>query len=64
MNLPDALAIELSRNREMLKVQEKFPECAFSAAIIRDAILSGEKAITGGDTAIMLRAYTDLGATG
>ena len=63
MNLLEGLAKQLTRNREILKLYEEIPEGVFGAAMIRESILSGEKAMADGDTVAMLRAYKDLEST-
>lgn len=61
MNILEALMQELNRNRELLTEYEAIgPPGQFGAAIIRQSIKQGERAIAESDTVAMIRCYEDL----
>lgn len=63
MNLIEGLLAELNRNREILKLYEDIPTGTFGAIMIKESIITAERAMSEGDTVAMMRAYEELKAT-
>jgi hypothetical protein len=56
-NLPEALAMEIERNRELLEEYKKIPGGVFGAMVISMAINNAVDALASGDVVEMMKAY-------
>ncbi|KKL55480.1 hypothetical protein LCGC14_2255020 [marine sediment metagenome] len=59
-NLPEAMAKEIQRNRELLEVYKSIPTGGFGARAIDLDIIEGVNALASGDILRILRAYASL----
>ena len=61
-NLPEILAKEIERNRELLEVYKKLPSGAgtFGSAVINIAINNAVNALASGDIVEMIKAYESI----
>jgi hypothetical protein len=59
-NLIDGIQLEINRCQELLKIYEGIPAGAFGGSMIKQAILSAEKAMSGGDVVEMVKCYREL----
>ncbi len=59
-NLPEAMAREIQRNRELLDVYKTIPTGGFGAASIDLDIREGIAALASGDVIRILRSYEAL----
>ena len=57
MNLAEALAKEIERNRELLKLYQGIPTGAFGAAMINHDIKVAVEALASGDIVKIVQAY-------
>ena len=57
MNLAEALASEIQRNRELLKLYEEIPTGAFGAMMIELDITNAVKALASGEVIQIAQAY-------
>lgn len=59
-NLPEELAKEIQRNRELLEEYKKIPMGVFGAIMIEKDIENAINALAGGDVVEMLVAYQNI----
>ena len=59
-NLPEAMAKEIQRNRELLDVYKTIPTGGFGARMIDLDIIEGVAALASGDVIRILRSYESL----
>ena len=60
MNIAEALAKEIQRNRELLELYKEIPTGAFGAAMIDLDIKKAVDALASGDAIEMIEAYNAM----